>query len=79
MMTFRISQNNFFEDGISVWEYYVEGSDFGIQTMSSNSFGNIVPQTSAERVASIFIMIIGASVMGNLFGFFAAIIEEMNY
>ena len=46
--------------------------------MTSNSFGDILPLADIEKVASIFIMILGASVTGNIFGFFAATIEEMN-
>ena len=58
---------------------YIEGTNYGVQTMTSNSYGDIIPLQIEEKVFSTFIMILGATVMGNLFGTFAAIIEEINY
>ena len=43
--------------------------------MTSNSYGDIIPNSLEEKVFSTFLMILGATFMGNLFGTFAAIIE----
>ena len=44
-------------------------------TKTSAGFGDIVPGTYWERFSSLFVMILGASVYGHLFGTFVAINE----
>ena len=42
--------------------------------MTTNTFGDIIPLTDEEKMTSIIIMILGATVTGKLFEFFVDII-----
>ena len=46
--------------------------------MTSIGFGDMVPGTYGEKVTALFVMILGASVYGDLFGSFVAIIDQLN-
>ena len=43
--------------------------------MTTVGFGDITPNTSWEKLSALFLMILGASVYGDLFGTFVAINE----
>ena len=44
--------------------------------MTSIGFGDMVPGTYIEKILALFVMILGASIYGDLFGRFVAIIDE---
>ena len=46
--------------------------------MTSIAYGDVVPLTKVEFLVCIFVMIIGASTYGALFGAFVVIINEAN-
>jgi hypothetical protein len=46
--------------------------------MTSIGFGDITPLTKIEKAVSLFVMIIGASTYGSLFGAFVVIIDDLN-
>jgi hypothetical protein len=45
--------------------------------MTSIGFGDITPLTKIEKAVSLFVMIIGASTYGSLFGAFVVIIDDL--
>lgn len=46
-------------------------------TMTSIGFGDIVPLTDVEKGMALFVMILGASAYGGLFGTFVALIDSV--
>ena len=44
--------------------------------MNSIGFGDMIPGTYGEKITALFVMILGASVYGDLFGTFVAIIDN---
>lgn len=46
--------------------------------MTSIGFGDIIPLTKVEKIVSLFVMILGASTYGGLFGTFVVIIDDLN-
>ena len=46
--------------------------------MTSIGFGDMIPGTYWEKLSALLVMILGASVYGDLFGTFVAIIEVSN-
>ena len=46
--------------------------------MTSIGYGDILPLTDYEKIVALFVMILGASVYGEIFGKFAASIKEFN-
>jgi hypothetical protein len=46
--------------------------------MTSIGFGDITPLTKIEKAVSLFVMIIGASTYGSIFGAFVVIIDNLH-
>jgi hypothetical protein len=46
--------------------------------MTSIGFGDITPITHIEKIFSLFVMILGASTYGSMFGSFVVIIDDLN-
>ena len=45
--------------------------------MTSIGFGDIIPLTDVEKCIALFVMIVGASTYGGLFGTFVALIDSV--
>ena len=74
-------QNTWFEPYAEAQEYevYVDACFWATSTLTSIGFGDLLPATYSEKVMSILVMVIGASVYGAIFGSIVAILEELNY
>ena len=59
----------------SVLEQFIDANFWAVCTMTSIGFGDMIPRTFREKLSALFVMILGASVYGDLFGTFVAIIE----
>ena len=53
----------------------MDGNFWAVCTMTSIGFGDMVPGTHGEKITALFVMILGASIYGDLFGTFVAIID----
>ena len=60
------------------YEKYIDSIFWGTATMTSIAYGDIIPLTKIEYLVCIFVMILGASTYGRIFGAFVVIIDDMN-
>ena len=60
------------------YEEYIDGIFWATATMTSIGYGDIYPETHLERFLSVFVMILGATTYGSLFGTFVVILDELS-
>jgi hypothetical protein len=60
------------------FELYIDCVFWATCTMTSIGFGDITPMTDIEKGVSLFVMILGASTYGSIFGAFVVIIDDIN-
>ena len=65
-------------EAATITEKFIDANFWAVATMTSIGFGDIIPGTYKEKVSALFVMILGASMYGDLFGTFVAIIELQN-
>lgn len=71
-----ITQSNV--DTVSVGEQYVSALYWSITTMATVGYGDIKPQTTQERIAVIFIMIISGGVYAYIINDIGKLVSNYN-
>jgi hyperpolarization activated cyclic nucleotide-gated potassium channel 2 len=66
------------EEDAAEYEEYIDGFFWATATMTSIGYGDIYPETDIERFISMFVMILGATMYGGLFGTFVVILDELS-
>ena len=67
-----------FDKNPSMFIKYIEATFFTVATMTGLGYGNVVPTTTLEYVADLFIMVAGASIYASFFADFAVSINLKN-